>query len=103
MRIPTANLWPAARVSQRLLLQARRRSTLIDGHKMVYLERGRPGPDRPTLVLIHGFAAMKENWGLWLQRLPRHWHLLAPDLPGFGESDYRPDACYRYETQAQRL
>jgi pimeloyl-ACP methyl ester carboxylesterase len=103
MRIPTANLWPAARVGQRLLLQARRRDTLIDGHKLVYLERGKPGPDRPTLVLIHGFAAMKENWGLWLQRLPRHWHLLVPDLPGFGESDYRPDACYRYETQAQRL
>lgn len=70
---------------------------------MVYLERGTPGPENPTIVLIHGFAAMKENWGLWLQRLPRHWHLLAPDLPGFGESDYRPEACYRYETQARRL
>ncbi|WP_273204631.1 alpha/beta fold hydrolase [Marinobacter subterrani] len=103
MRIPTPNLWPAARIGQRVLLQARRRQTLVDGHNMVYLERGKPGAGRPTLVLIHGFAAMKENWGLWLQRLPRDWHLLAPDLPGFGESDYRPNACYRYETQAQRL
>jgi pimeloyl-ACP methyl ester carboxylesterase len=70
---------------------------------MVFLERGTPGAGNPTIVLIHGFAAMKENWGLWLQRLPRHWHLLAPDLPGFGESDYLSEACYRYETQARRL
>lgn len=103
MRIPAPNFWPAARTGQRFLLQARRREALVDGHKMVFLERGSPDVRRPTIVLIHGFAAMKENWGLWLQRLPRHWHLLAPDLPGFGESDYRPEACYRYETQARRL
>ena len=103
MRIPAPNFWPAARTGQRLLLQARRHETMVDGHKMVFLERGSPGVGRPTIVLIHGFAAMKENWGLWLQRLPRRWHLLAPDLPGFGESDYRPEACYRYETQARRL
>jgi len=103
MRIPAPNFWPAARTGQRLLLQARRHETMVDGHKMVFLERGSPGVGRPTIVLIHGFAAMKENWGLWLQRLPRRWHLLAPDLPGFVESDYRPEACYRYETQARRL
>lgn len=103
MRIPAPNFWPAARTGQRLLLQARRRESLVDGHKMVFLERGTPGAGNPTIVLIHGFAAMKENWGPWLQRLPRQWHILAPDLPGFGESDYLPEACYRYETQAQRL
>ncbi len=75
----------------------------MDGHKLVYLERGKPGAGTPTVVLIHGFAAMKENWALWLQLLPRHWHVLAPDVPGLGESDYRPDACYQYETQARRL
>lgn len=70
---------------------------------MVYLEKGTPGTGRPTLLLLHGFAAMKENWALWLQRLPRHWHILAPDLPGLGESDYHPGARYRYEDQALRL
>ncbi|MBW4935136.1 alpha/beta fold hydrolase [Marinobacter sp. F4206] len=103
MRIPTPNLWPAARTGQRLLLQARRRETRLDNHRLVYLERGRPGPDQPTVVLIHGFAAMKENWGFWLQRLPRHWHLLVPDLPGLGESEYRTEASYSYESQARRL
>lgn len=103
LRIPTPNLWPAARKGQRLLLNARLRETTVDGHNMVFLERGHPGAGNPTVVLIHGFAAMKENWWLWLQKLPRHWHILAPDLPGFGESDYRPEALYRYESQAKRL
>ncbi|MDK9558426.1 alpha/beta fold hydrolase [Marinobacter sp. M216] len=103
MRIPAPNLWPVARTGQRLLLQARRREARLDNHRMVYLERGKPGPDRPTVVLIHGFAAMKENWGFWLQRLPRHWHLLVPDLPGLGESEYKADASYSYEAQALRM
>lgn len=46
---------------------------------------------------------MKENWGLWLPRLPAHWHILVPDLPGLGESDYDITANYGYEAQAQRL
>ncbi|KAA1174233.1 alpha/beta fold hydrolase [Marinobacter salinexigens] len=103
MRIPAPNLWPAARTGQRLLLQARRREAMVDGHRMIFLERGVPGPDTPTVVLIHGFAAMKENWAFWLQRLPRSWHILVPDVPGLGESDYRADASYRYECQGRRL
>lgn len=103
MHIPVPNLWPMARTGQRLLVGVRRRQTTVDGHRLVYWERGQPGNGSPTVVLVHGFAAMKENWALWLQALPRHWHLLVPDLPGFGESDYRQQACYRYETQAHRL
>lgn len=56
MKMPTPNLWPLARTGQRLLHQAKRRITMVDAHRMVYLERGSAGPDRPTLVLIHGFA-----------------------------------------------
>lgn len=103
MNLPTPNLWPLARTGQRWLLRAKRRETVIDGHRLVYLERGTASPTRPTLVLIHGFAAMKENWAFWLQKLPRDWHILAPDVPGLGESDYHPGASYRYEAQALRL
>ncbi|MBE0486604.1 alpha/beta hydrolase [Marinobacter sp.] len=103
MKVPTPNFWPAARTGQRWLLRARRRQAFVDGHNMVFLERGQPAPGRPTLVLIHGFASMKENWALWMQKLPADWHILVPDVPGLGESQYHPDACYRYESQAQRL
>ncbi len=103
MKLTAPNFWPAARSGQRWLLRARRRVSDVDGHRMVYLERGQPGPDRPTVLLIHGFASMKENWAFWLQRLPASWHTLVPDLPGLGESDYRAEASYRYEAQAERL
>ena len=101
--IPVPDLWPIARTGQRWLLRAKRREAGVDGHRMIFLERGRPGPGRPTLVLIHGFASMKENWVLWMQKLPSDWHLLIPDLPGLGESQYQPAASYRYERQAERL
>ncbi|OZB19076.1 MAG: alpha/beta hydrolase [Marinobacter sp. 34-60-7] len=103
MNLPVPNVWPLARTGQRWLLRAKRRHSQVDGHRMVFLERGTPGPDTPTLVLIHGFASMKENWAFWLPYLPADWHLLVPDLPGFGESDYQPSARYRYEAQAARL
>ncbi|WP_375177192.1 alpha/beta fold hydrolase [Marinobacter mobilis] len=103
MRIPTPDLWPLARTSHRWLQQTRRREAVVDNHRLVWLERGSPSAGRPTVVLLHGFTAMKENWGLWLPLLPRDWHLLVPDLPGFGESEYHANASYRYEIQASRL
>lgn len=97
------NPWPLMRTGHRWLARMDRRETQVDQHRMVWLERGKPGPDRPTVVLLHGFASMKENWSAWLPLLPKNWHLLVPDLPGFGESDYRAGADYRFETQARRL
>lgn len=97
------NPWPLLRSGHRWLSRMRRRQAQVDRHRLVWLERGQPGPDRPTVVLLHGFAAMKENWSPWLPLLPRHWHLVVPDLPGFGESDYRTGVDYRFETQAERL
>ncbi len=97
------NLWPLARTSHRWLQRMTRHETQVDQHRLVWLERGSPRPGRQTVVLIHGFAAMKENWGAWLPLLPRDWHILALDLPGFGESDYRAAASYSYEPQAARL
>ena len=103
MKLPNPDVWPLARTGQRLLLRAKRRETSVDGHRIVFLERGQAKPGAPTLVLLHGFASMKENWAFWMQQLPSHWHLLVPDLPGLGESQYRPDANYGYESQAGRL
>ena len=97
------NPWPLMRTGHRWLARMKHREAQVDQHRMVWLERGQPGPGRPTVVLLHGFASMKENWSAWLPLLPRHWHLLVPDLPGFGESDYRAGADYRFETQARRL
>lgn len=97
------NPWPLARTAHRWLQRAKRHEAMVDGHRVVWLERGKPAPDRPTVVLLHGLAAMKENWAAWLAVLPGDWHVVAPDLPAFGESDYWPGASYRYRDQAERM
>jgi len=97
------DFWPIARSALRVQLGFRRRKASVDRHDIVWIERGHPSPDHPTVVLLHGFAAMKESWASWLQGLPRDWHILAPDIPGFGESTYLESSSYRYELQALRL
>ncbi|MEQ6886130.1 alpha/beta fold hydrolase [Salicola sp. Rm-C-2C1-2] len=59
--------------------------------------------DRPTLVLVHGFGANKENWLKLGQELEGEYNLVAPDLPGHGDSVQKPDLSYRIRDQAQRV
>lgn len=103
MNLTAPDLWPLARTGQRLLTRTRKRQALVQGRRLVWLERGTPGAGRPTVVLLHGFASMKENWSPWLPFLPDDWHLLVPDLPGLGESDYHPEENYTFEAQALRM
>ncbi|WP_097459798.1 alpha/beta fold hydrolase [Mangrovitalea sediminis] len=99
----SAGIWPLLRHGHRPLTGTRRKVASVDGHRVVWLERGRATPERPTIVMVHGFAAMKENWAYWLRMLPNDWHLIAIDLPGFGETTYRAGMDYSYEAQAGRL
>lgn len=50
-------------------------------------------PRQPTLVLLHGGSG---SWTHWLRNIgplrQAGWHVLAPDLPGMGDS-YLPDGC----------
>lgn len=59
--------------------------------------------DRPTLVLVHGFGANKENWLRLGQALEGDYNIIAPDLPGHGDSVQDPDLSYRIPLQAERL
>ncbi|MGN2242835.1 alpha/beta fold hydrolase [Frateuria sp. GZRR33] len=61
------------------------------------------GGEGPTLVLLHGFAADKTIWLPLAEQLTPHFHVVIPDLPGWGESSRNPDAGYGVEAQAQRL
>jgi abhydrolase domain-containing protein 6 len=70
----------------------------IDDHHWRYLDGG----SGPTLVLVHGFTGSKENWLLVAPHL-RDFRLLAPDLPGWGESDRLAGADYGIRTQTRRL
>ena len=56
----------------------------IEGHKIRYLESG---DSKRTLVLIHGLGASAERWSRVIPFLERDFHLIIPDLIGFGQSD----------------
>ena len=74
--------------------------TLASGDKMVYAENGNVAGE--PLLLIHGFGGNKDNF----TRIARHlegYHLIIPDLLGFGESSKPMTADYRSEAQATRL
>jgi pimeloyl-ACP methyl ester carboxylesterase len=61
------------------------------------------GGQGPTLVLLHGFAADKTVWLPLAEQLTAHFHVVIPDLPGWGESSRDPGANYGVQAQAQRL
>jgi len=61
------------------------------------------GGQGPTLVLLHGFAADKTVWLPLAEQLTSHFHLVIPDLPGWGESSRDPGASYGVQAQVQRL
>lgn len=103
---------------QRLLAGAKRYAIVLDGHRWCYLDAGRTRPLRapavrnglpqaiprkPVVVLIHGFTGGKENWLPLMRQMAGHARLIAPDLPGWGDSQRRADADYGVEQQVERL
>jgi hypothetical protein len=64
------------------------RTTQIDGLSIFYREAG--PKDAPTLLLLHGFPSSSRMFESLLARLADRYHLVAPDYPGFGHSDW-PD------------
>lgn len=61
------------------------RSISVNDLKVSYYEGGSQGAE--TVVLVHGFGADKSTW-LWFAReLTERYHVIAVDLPGFGDSD----------------
>ncbi len=52
--------------------------------KLAYFEKG--NPDNLPLILIHAFPLNRQMWRNQLQDLSSISYVLAPDLPGFGES-----------------
>ncbi len=74
--------------------------TLASGDTMSYLEGGNLNGE--PLLLIHGFGANKDNFTRIGKQLG-DYHLIIPDLLGFGESSKPPQADYRADAQAQRL
>jgi pimeloyl-ACP methyl ester carboxylesterase len=66
----------------------------IDDVGLFYREAGLK--DAPTLVLLHGFPSSSREFDTLIPLLATHYHLIAPDFPGFGQSDAPPPSSYEY-------
>nr|WP_282452972.1 alpha/beta fold hydrolase [Lysobacter sp. CAU 1642] len=69
------------------------------GTRWVGIEAGQG----PPLLLLHSFASSKEVWLPSMAALSARRHVLALDLPGWGESGRAPQGHYGYADQAERL
>lgn len=69
--------------------------------RWAYVEGGKV--DGPPLVLLHGYGGSHADWLLAARYLTGNFHVVIPDLPGWGASSRNPDAKYGYTAEAQRL
>ncbi len=68
--------------------QAFYRAVKVDGLSIFYREAG--PKDAPVILLLHGLPSSSRMFQPLLTRLADSYHLIAPDYPGFGHSDW-PD------------
>ena len=66
----------------------------VDGLKVFYREAG--DVDAPTLLLLHGFPSASHMFRELIPALSDRFHVVAPDLPGFGQSDMPPRDGFAY-------
>ena len=83
------------------MTKIRYRKADVDGVKVFYREAGRP--DAPALLLLHGFPTAGHMFRELIPILADRFHLVAPDLPGFGQSDMpsRKEFSYTFARLAE--
>jgi pimeloyl-ACP methyl ester carboxylesterase len=63
------------------------RTATVEGLKLQYLTAGKG----PAIVLLHGYAETSRMWRPLIPRLAANFTVIAPDLPGIGDSDIPKD------------
>jgi pimeloyl-ACP methyl ester carboxylesterase len=69
------------------------RDVAARGARIRFVEAG----SGPPLVLVHDYLASHLTWSDVLPRLAETFHVVVPDLPGFGESEKPSPSRYRYD------
>jgi pimeloyl-ACP methyl ester carboxylesterase len=70
------------------------RTADVDGFKVFYREAGSSAS--PKLLLLHGFPSASHMFRDLIPLLADRFHIVAPDLPGFGQSDMPPREKFSY-------
>ena len=74
------------------------KNAIVDGSKIFYREAG--PKDSPTILLLHGFPTSSHMFRNLIPILADRYHVVAPDLPGFGFSDAPDRKRFRYTFEA---
>ena len=75
----------------------------LHGHRVTYRIGGDdPSGQRPVLLLVHGMAGSSATWREVMPALAQHYTVIAPDLPGHGDSD-KPRQDYSLGAHANAL
>jgi len=74
--------------------QVRYQSLDIQGVNVFYREAG--SPQAPTVLLLHGFGASSYMFRDLMPKLAEKYHVIAPDLPGFGQTTVKPGVKFNY-------
>ena len=70
------------------------RTIQVDGLSIFYREAG--SQNAPTILLLHGLPSSSRMFQAMLTRLADDYHLIAPDYPGFGHSDWPDPKLFVY-------
>jgi pimeloyl-ACP methyl ester carboxylesterase len=70
------------------------RHAAVDGSRIFYREAG--PKDAPAILLLHGFPTSSHMFRNLIPALADRYHVVAPDLPGFGFSDAPDRKSFRY-------
>jgi pimeloyl-ACP methyl ester carboxylesterase len=70
------------------------KSIAIEGVTIFYREAG--NVSKPTILLLHGFPSSSHMYRNLIDELSDQYHLIAPDYPGFGNSEMPARTAYNY-------
>src|SRR3984893_3472234 len=73
------------------------RFVTVENHQVFYREAG--DPKHPTLLLLHGFPTSSHMFRDLIPMLADRFHLVAPDLPAFGQSDMPARGTFTYTSE----
>ncbi|KAG0046706.1 hypothetical protein BGZ83_008111 [Gryganskiella cystojenkinii] len=75
--------------------------SLSSGETVFYREAG--SPTKPTILLLHGFPTSSHQYRNLIPILATKYHVLAPDLPGFGFTTLPNDYIYTFDNLAKTI
>jgi pimeloyl-ACP methyl ester carboxylesterase len=92
--LPSAAAVPATANAAGSPVQVHYRTMEVQGVEVFYREAG--VADAPTVLLLHGFGASSYMFRELIPQLAGKYHVIAPDLPGFGQTTVLPGTEFSY-------